>query len=92
MFFRKEQVKCEKCRHYVDKVDCKVVIKRFDGFGYYSPSYIDRYYCLLCKPEYNFVEGDRYYKTIPEHRVRVNKDGSDYKEVKTKKSKAKSKK
>ena len=43
----------------------------------------DAYYCGRCAPPYdktyNFVEGTRYYITLPEHEQEVTKDGEPVK-------------
>jgi hypothetical protein len=72
----KDKVKCETCKHWIDKKDAQEV-KNVIWNRYH-------YFCPLCKVpydeiRYNLYDFEKgYYKIIPEHRERVNEDGTKY--------------
>ncbi len=69
-----KQVKCETCKHWIDIEDAQKV-KSDDR---------SRYYCPMHQKPYDvednsyFADDIHFYKVIPEHMERVNKDGSTF--------------
>ena len=78
----KDKVKCETCKHWIDKEDAQEVV----GLGSYS-----RFYCPLCRVPYDEIHFpspydlgfvNHYYKIIPEKTIEV--DPKTGKEIKNK--------
>ena len=71
-----DMVKCEVCRHWIDKEDAQIVF--FNTFGVY--------YCQMHKVPYDSVVSWRgeseYFKTIPEHKIQVDINGKEIKKKK----------
>ena len=87
---------CEKCEYLVKCEDCPVMVdkrsasKVDDYCGYKMSDFpyliarasLDRFYCPAHAKMYQKIKEGGYYKLIPAQEVRVNEDGTVYKEKK----------
>ena len=90
MIFRKqiekiesEKVKCDECKHWVDKEDAQEITHESYYDDFFSQQTID-YYCPMHKKPYevvkSYIGGDIVYsKLIPEHYIEVNEKGQEIK-------------
>lgn len=95
---KNEQVKCETCKHYIDKIDAQAV-EIGEGWDGKRPVKFYHYYCPMHRKPYDVSRSSynyefemhefKFWRIIPEHQEQVNQDGTPYKEPKTKTKKTK---
>lgn len=57
LFKNKNIIKCDECKHYVDKSDCQVVEVHSAYSIIGEISVREEYYCKLCRKPYDYVQG-----------------------------------
>lgn len=89
MFFKQkdpfeDKVKCDECKHWIDKRDAKIVRRTYEGWHDLG----EEIYCPMHKKSYDrtdeFRDIDRkikvcYFKTLPEHEIEVDENGNEIK-------------
>lgn len=64
-----EQVKCETCKHWVDKTDCQEVLVENGCDGYKT------YFCPIHKVKYDLIRCGAFFKIVPTTEQEVNEQG-----------------
>ncbi len=70
-------IKCDVCAHLLMKEDIKVV--EFSGTDKVTNFPLYAHFCPEHAPKYDYVLNNRYYKTIPQHDIEVDKNGKPIK-------------
>ncbi len=78
------EVKCETCKHKIDRIDAQECKKAWQGFyNFILGVYTDKiYFCPMHRVKWdviNTIGKTKYYKTIPAHEVEVDKNGKEKK-------------
>ena len=88
-YISEREVKCETCKHKIDRIDAQEVKKKYytrTEWECLLQSMIERiYFCPMHRVKWdviNTIGKTKYYKTIPAHEVEVDENGKEIKKKK----------